>query len=621
MKILIALFLSSLAFSGFGQCTNPNAFGSTTAPTSNVPVTITTCAFFNEYQTVTGVIAGTTFTSTNSPVGCITVHSGTFNGPVVAFGPSPLNWTAAAAGSYFIHNTVNCACATSTGTCVTATLTCTNCVTGPCTSITNIAGCGIAFGLSTTGASAYVANICSPTPGLESIYSYTATSTGAYSLNINSITGGSYAFGWKLASAGCSGTGWNCIGTMAAPGVTPTFNFISGTTYYFLIDAMQTTASTVNFQLTCPTGGPIVASDCGVAVNVCSSAAFVIDPNGFGAINEICAAGTCTSNPIINPSGSGNSGCLLSGELNSTWMKVNVLTGGNLNFALGTPSSGTFNCLDWAMWPYNAATCGAISAGTLAPIRCNYNGACEEYTGLAGAMPAGATSTTNWEPPLAVASGSIYLICLSNFSSANTSVPLNFSGTAVVSCTPLSINDLILMGLPETDMNRLNWKVLGELNVSHYTVERSTNGIDFEPIGFVQSLGSTLEELNYSYDDYTSEMGMNYYQIRANKTNGTNTISQVIAIQSSTKKALKIISTYPNPASEEFSVKLVSQKKEDILVKIIGIDGKIYRQNTFAITEGVNILELQTENQKGIFFIEISSNSSGVVAVEKIIFD
>jgi hypothetical protein len=53
---------------------------------------------------------------------------------------------------------------------------------------------------------------------LEQIYSYTATSTGNYSFNVTSVTGGGYVIGWKASSGGCSGTGWNCAGTATTPG-------------------------------------------------------------------------------------------------------------------------------------------------------------------------------------------------------------------------------------------------------------------------------------------------------------------------------------------------------------------------------------------------------------------
>jgi len=186
-----------------------------------------------------------------------------------------------------------------------------------------------------------------------------------------------------------------------------------------------------------PPPGPVIASDCSGAVNICTNASFQVDPSGFGTVDELNGS---TSNPSTNP-GSSNSGCLLSGELNSTWMVVNIASTGTLEFSVGA-DNGT-GCLDWIMFPYNGSTtCTQIVNNSISPVRCNWNGACEGFTGLATPLPTGGDAS-NFEPELNVTCGQKYLICLSNYSSQSTSLPLNFFGTATISCstfTPITVN-------------------------------------------------------------------------------------------------------------------------------------------------------------------------------------
>jgi hypothetical protein len=177
-------------------------------------------------------------------------------------------------------------------------------------------------------------------------------------------------------------------------------------------------------------GGAITASDCSNAVNICQNASFQIDPvTGSGSVTEFQTGSV--SNPSLNPA-SGNSGCLLSGELNPTWMVVNVAGTGTLEFSFGQDNG--IGCFDWIMWPYTANSCTQIINNQLAPIRCNWNGACEGFTGVSTPPPPGGDAS-NFEPELNVTAGQQYLICLSNFSSQVTNLPLNFFGTANVSCT------------------------------------------------------------------------------------------------------------------------------------------------------------------------------------------
>ena len=343
--LLLLLLLTSLSENSLAQCSGGSSFASVAAPTGVTATVISSCNWSGDYNTITGVVAGSTYTLTTTPAACITIHSGSPTGPVVAFGTSSVPFTAATSGTYYMTLNANCVgCGTGT-TCLTTTITCNSCATGPCASVSPISGCGQAFTLTTTGASSFISTLCATaTPGLEQMYSYTATSTGNYSFNVSSVTGGGYVIGWK--TGGCSATGWNCAGVATTPGSVGPIALTAGVTYYFVMDATSTAASGITFSLTCPAGGPTTAGDCVVAANVCSNASFAIDPNGFGAINEICDAGTCAANPATNVNGSTNPGCLLSEELNSTWMIVNVLTGGSLTFQLGTPSSGTSNCLD-----------------------------------------------------------------------------------------------------------------------------------------------------------------------------------------------------------------------------------------------------------------------------------
>ena len=92
-------------------------------------------------------------------------------------------------------------------------------------------------------------------------------------------------------------------------------------------------------------GQASTASDCPDAVNICTNSTFAIDPSGSGAIQELNGN---VSNPSTNPS-SGNAGCLLSGELNSTWMVINIASTGLLEFSFGQAGGNGF--FDWIMWP------------------------------------------------------------------------------------------------------------------------------------------------------------------------------------------------------------------------------------------------------------------------------
>jgi hypothetical protein len=287
------------------------------------------------------------------------------------------------------------------------------------------------------------------------------------------FTGGDLELNWDYLTIynGTTATGTPLVtlnGTIAPQNVTSTTGCL---TLVFTSDFIVNSTGWLANVICAPCGtppppppGPVVASDCSGAVNICTNASFQVDPSGSGSVVEFTTSSTI-SNPQTNPSSATtlNSGCLLTGELNSTWMVVNVATAGTLEFSVG--AAGGTGCLDWIMWPYTGpATCTQIINNTLAPVRCNWNGFCESYTGLATPVPL-LGDASNFEPELNVTCGQRFLICLSNYSSQSTSLPLNFFGTASISCTtvsPVTVNSATICAgqsatLTATGANTYTW--------------------------------------------------------------------------------------------------------------------------------------------------------------------
>src|SRR5690606_15115160 len=160
------------------QCTNTSAFGTATAPTNTTPVTISSCVYQGEYSTINNIIAGNTYTISNSCGGYVTVRRGTYNGTLVANGNAPLTFTAPVSGTYYIHWNTNSSCGSTTG-CCTTTITCTSCGSPP------PSGCTNTFGLGTVSA---------PT-GSNAVQISSCNYQGDYSTINNVIAGNTYIIG------------------------------------------------------------------------------------------------------------------------------------------------------------------------------------------------------------------------------------------------------------------------------------------------------------------------------------------------------------------------------------------------------------------------------------------
>jgi hypothetical protein len=147
----------------------------------------------------------------------------------------------------------------------------------PCTSITDLA-CGNNTTFATSAGNGdpnYPLNVggcngSSAQGGKEQIYSFTPTQTGTYEFEITSVSGGVVQYLWKQASLGCDSTGWNCINRSNAVESIGAVNFISGTTYYILLNSEPTTALSQTFRVKCATiiCNNILPLSCGTATTL-----------------------------------------------------------------------------------------------------------------------------------------------------------------------------------------------------------------------------------------------------------------------------------------------------------------------------------------------------------------
>lgn len=477
-------------------------------------------------------------------------------------------------------------------------------VSAQCGSILAITGCGTGVGASMSGTGSWNTSFCGwSTPGVESIFSFTATTTGVHSINVTSASGGYVDFGWQLASNGCSSAGWNCISDIFFTGNYGAMNWVAGETYYILLDPETTGLVDFTFNVDCPNPPPVVAGDCATAYSICTDVNFSIDPNGYGMTDEICTY--CTSNPSTNPS-SGNAGCLLSGELNSTWMLVNVAAGGTLEFSLGAAGGG--NCYDWAMWPYSPTACSEISGGTLAPNTCNYNGTCDSYTGVTSTLPSGGFAD-NFEPTINAVTGSQYIICFSNYSSAVTTVPLNFFGTADISCTPLPVEMVEFKGLGMIGFDQLKWSTLVEINSDYFEVESSLDGQLFEKVGEIQATGGSSERTDYQFKYEVNQRNDRYYRLKQYDINGTFKYSDIIIVSRKLENEFRIVEAYPNPASEEFNVYFNLPADGMVKTRILTSSGRTVSESQAQYGAGGNIVKLPiVELMDGFYFVELIFN-------------
>lgn len=175
------------------------------------------------------------------------------------------------------------------------------CVTtpvNPCSSITAITTCGqINNQTIPNGSGIQSSSFCGvSTPGIEYIYSFTPPMSGTF--EIEQISAGTtISYQYKEASLGCNLSSWMCIQNLTGTETSYTFYMSAGVQYYFMIDPLIATGTSVSFRINCLTAACTPGDGVGTAALGCPS----VQAGGLGLSGaspdpiECDAASTCTT--------------------------------------------------------------------------------------------------------------------------------------------------------------------------------------------------------------------------------------------------------------------------------------------------------------------------------------
>ena len=166
----------------------------------------------------------------------------------------------------------------------------------------------------------------------------------------------------------------------------------------------------------------------------------------------------------------------------------------------------------------------------------------------------------------------------------------------------------------------LKWVTASEINVSHFIVEKSTDGVNFSEAGLMFAYGNATDKTNYSLSDNvnTNQAGVIYYRLRSIDVDGKSELSEtrIIRIGKQTEKNISIV-TYPNPVSNEVRITIPANwQNKKVVYEIFNAAGKAIKR-----TETANSSQTETMNVSSFapgFYI-VRASFDGQTAQQKIV--
>ena len=147
----------------------------------------------------------------------------------------------------------------------------------------------------------------------------------------------------------------------------------------------------------------------------------------------------------------------------------------------------------------------------------------------------------------------------------------------------------------------LSWATASERNNDYFTIERSTDGKQFEPYAYMAGAGNSSSVLRYSLTDSSPLEGISYYRLKQTDFDGSTTYSKIQSVHFVEELEIAI---YPNPSNGECL--LTGKKVQDYAISLVDAYGKevtVPRSN-----DGTGVKLVTHALLNGIYFIRITRN-------------
>jgi hypothetical protein len=155
----------------------------------------------------------------------------------------------------------------------------------------------------------------------------------------------------------------------------------------------------------------------------------------------------------------------------------------------------------------------------------------------------------------------------------------------------------------------LKWSTASEVNFSHFTVDRSTNGVDFSEIGEIEGHGNSNVRNDYSLDDVHPRIGKNYYRLKSTDFDGYTEYFDVVMEEYSGEREFTI---YPNPSDGTTLNYMLNFSVDENSTIVVYNSVGVKVSSTF-LPDQNNSLTFLSPLNRGVYFVKIVSKNFSTI--------
>ncbi len=186
--------------------------------------------------------------------------------------------------------------------------------------------------------------------------------------------------------------------------------------------------------------------------------------------------------------------------------------------------------------------------------------------------------------------------------------------TVSESCMPQPIQALPIelvsfRGKAYDTANELSWTTASEKNNNGFIITHSTNGRDFNNIGWLEGSGNSSSNQSYTFSHDNFSRGTNYYQLLQLDYDGTVSYSYIISVENKIATVANI-QVFPTLVTDQFTVKInTNNTTSPHFFKLINLNGEVIKEWTVDINTN-NPKTIETDEfSSGTYFLNVRSGN------------
>ncbi len=162
---------------------------------------------------------------------------------------------------------------------------------------------------------------------------------------------------------------------------------------------------------------------------------------------------------------------------------------------------------------------------------------------------------------------------------------------------------------------RLNWLSATEAAASHYTIERSLDGMVYTNIARVDALGSSKAPAYYQWIDEKPFYGVNYYRLKMVDVDGSFEYSEVRSVNLRGNQ----LWLYPNPVKvgENIEVSLAFRNSSKADIYLMDMSGRRIQEEQWTLDDGKISKSLNTSQLAPGSYLLVARSGDGTQMVKK----